>query len=122
MSKIHLQLKSSLQNPICHLKASPIHGLGLFAKIDIPKGTKISKWDFGIEMTYDEYKDKYGKDHYRHCYLRMPWQKLICDKERNNLITFVNSSDQPNCFLKKRWLIANQDIKQGEELLLKYAF
>ena len=111
-------------NFITKIQPSQIHGLGVFATKDIPKGTKISYFE-GIEMTYKEFWAKYGKD-YRYCYKRLPWLPLIVAKEKRNLITYVNDAYfgqeglHHNCILKSRYLIALEDIPKGQELLLKY--
>ena len=80
---------------------SSIHGLGLFAKFDIPKGTKL------------------GMIHY-----------YVDDFEiiRTPLGGFLNHSDTPNCSKetqksiagKRSYLITNRDIKCGEELTITY--
>ena len=89
---------------------SDIHDIGLFAKEDIPQGK-----NFG--MTHVEISDK-----------------LV----RTPLGGFINHSDEPNCEkIKLRYtnedkqpvyyfniwnLITIKDIKEGEELTLKYTF
>ena len=106
------------------ISPSPIEGLGVFAKVNIPKGTLISYFT-GIEMSHKEFKEKYGKDK-RYVYQRPPWLPLIVAKDNRNLITFINCANYgnapklANCFLKSRWLISQQDIKKNEELLLDY--
>ena len=81
---------------------SDIHDIGLFAKEDIPKAT-----NFG--MSHVQISDT-----------------LI----RTPLGGFINHSDEPNCekvkLYKKdfsKWnLVTIKDIKEGEELTLKYTF
>ena len=89
---------------------SDIHDIGLFAKEDIPTGT-----NFGMSHL------QFGKN-----IIRTP------------LGGFINHSDEPNCEKVKltftveedqaaydfnRWnLITIKDIKEGEELTLKYTF
>ena len=111
------------QNDIVIIKKSPIAGYGVFAKHSIPKGTPIAYF-FGIEMSTADIRLKYGN--FR-CCLRRPFRKWICSRELPHIINFVNgvgfgkSADmQPNCVIKQRWLLPTRDIKQGEELLLKY--
>ncbi len=89
---------------------SDIHDIGLFAKEDIPTGT-----NFGMSHL------QFGKN-----IIRTP------------LGGFINHSDEPNCEKVKltftveedpasydfnRWnLVTIKDIKEGEELTLKYTF
>ncbi len=89
---------------------SDIHDIGLFAKEDIPEGT-----NFGMSHL------QFGKN-----IIRTP------------IGGFINHSDEPNCEKVKltitveedqpaynfsRWnLITIKDIKEGEELTLKYTF
>ena len=89
---------------------SDIHDIGLFAKEDIPMGT-----NFGMSHL------QFGKN-----IIRTP------------VGGFINHSDEPNCEKVKltftveedraaydfnRWnLITIKDIKEGEELTLKYTF
>lgn len=71
-------------------------------------------------MTRDQFKAKYGKDT-RYCYItQFPWIPVIVAKHFRNAITYCNESKQPNCFLRKYFLIASRDIEEGEELTLKY--
>jgi SET domain-containing protein len=87
---------------------SDIHDIGLFAKEDIPTGT-----NFGMSHL------QFGKN-----IIRTP------------IGGFINHSDEPNCtkvelrmtndditFNYKKWnLVTIKDIKEGEELTLKYTF
>ena len=98
-----------MYNPLpkeLRLGFSEIHDIGLFAKEDIPKGT-----NFG--MSHIQVSDTI---------VRTP------------LGGFINHSDDPNCEKAKlyfksdkgdftKWnLITIKDIKEGEELTLKYTF
>jgi len=111
-------------NQLVCIKSSPIDGYGVFAKKQIPKGTPIAYF-WGIEMTPKDIKLKYGN--YRNCLRRPFHKKWICSRVCPHLINFVNGvgfgksiNMQPNCEIKKRWLMPTRDIKPGEELLLEY--
>jgi SET domain-containing protein len=49
-----------LDNDLVTIKKSKIEGLGVFAKRDIPKGTKIANY-YGKEMKWKTFKHKYGE-------------------------------------------------------------
>jgi hypothetical protein len=117
-----------MESPYLEKRDSPIHGIGVFAKVDIPRQTKLVPY-LGIEMTYQEFVKKYGDD-WRYTYRRVPWLKQIVAKEipphERCLACFVNDgihgSDNPkvNCYFKKGYLWSLLEIKAGEELLLDY--
>lgn len=116
----------SFNNPYMNvdIKPSLIQGFGVFATKFIPKGNQINYFS-GKSMTYKDFKEKYGND-WRFTYKSMPWLPIIQCKDDRNVISFVNDGhykqDIPkhNCILKKRWLVSDIDILEGEELLLKY--
>jgi len=80
------------------IKGSLIHGLGVFATEDIPKGTEIGRSHFYFGETL----------------------------ERTPLGGFINHSDDANCEKVKKdsryFLTAIKDIKEGDEITLKYTF
>ena len=82
---------------------SDIHGVGIFAKEDVPKGI-----DIGVSHVYDP--------NFQHDYIRTP------------LGGFINHSENPNCELIEedgdyhyKKLQTLRKIEQGEELTLKYS-
>lgn len=106
---------------------SDIEGLGVYSLTDIKKGKKICPF-VGEEMSYKEFMERYGKekDLYRGVYRRMPWQKWIVCKDKRNIVSYINdgvyNQEEPykNCVLKLGYLIACENIPQGQELLLDY--
>ena len=87
------------------IKKSPIAGLGLFTTKPIEQGTYIG-------MTHIAYV------------------KAEDGVVRTPLGGFGNHSDTPNCFKVHKmehmasmwWLVAERDIKAGEEITWKYTF
>ena len=81
------------------IKESPIHGFGIYAKDDIPRGELL-----GVIHISDS--------RFENGAIRTP------------LGGYVNHSDTPNCSKVERdgctWMEANRDIKNGEELTVKY--
>ena len=116
-----------LPKPTVHLedaevKKSGTHGLGAFAKEDIPKGTKIADYK-GEEMMLSDFKKKYGDD-YRYTYSLGRTGKIISGKNKpyltSNISHYTNESKTPNVFFKSRALYAGKNIKAGDELFLTY--
>jgi SET domain-containing protein len=108
------------------IKRSPIEGLGVFAKKDIPRGTKIADY-YGEEMKWKTFKERYGeyKTNSLHTYpMRRIWKILVAKEEpykSRNLVNYINElPGKANCELRLRALFAKRDIQQGEELLLQY--
>lgn len=116
---------NALDTSLCQIRPSPIDGHGVFAISDIQAGTQISQFT-GIEMSYQDFKAKYGND-YTYTYQRRPyWLPWTVAKDCRNLITYVNDGyfgrgpGLHNCVLRRGWLVAERDISAGEELLLRY--
>ena len=99
------------------VKKSEIHGLGLFATEDIPKGTNLGVAHILIPHSDDIFAQSYS---------------------RTPLGGFYNHSDDPNCVIKSKIhyfassadykrlvttimeLFTEKDIKKGEEITSKY--
>ena len=65
------------------IKKSKVEGLGVFAKRDILKGTKISDY-YGKEMKWKTFKNKYGdyKTNSLYTYpMRRIWKILVAKEE-----------------------------------------
>lgn len=120
------RLRHKIDNDLVTIKKSQIEGLGVFAKEDIPKGTKIADY-YGKEMKWKTFKKKYGeyKTNSLHTYpMRRIWKILVAKEEpykSRNLTNYINEvRGKSNCELKLRALYAKKDIKKGQELLLDY--
>ena len=85
------------------IKSSGIHDLGLFAKEGIAQGTNLG-------TTHIKVKDET---------IRTPLGGFINHAEDNNC---VKTELRDENFTKKWNLIALRNIKEGEELTLKYTF
>jgi SET domain-containing protein len=116
----------SVKNKLVTIKKSKIDGLGVFALVDIPEGTKIADY-YGKEMTWKSFKAQYGgyKSNSLHTYpMRRIWKILVAKEEpykSKNLTNYINEiPGKANCELKLRALYAKKDIKNGDELLLDY--
>jgi hypothetical protein len=72
----------------CEIRPSPIEGVGVFTTRLIKAKEKIVYYT-GIEMSYQEFKERYGND-WRFTYRRMPWQNQLVSKDAKNLVNYVN--------------------------------
>ena len=106
-----------------YFQPSPIHGTGAFARVTLPRGTrmleyvgeKIDKAESGRRcqanneyiFCLDEEFDLDGN---------VPW----------NPARFLNHSCAPNCDAEciddRIWIIARRDIRAGEELTFNYGY
>ena len=93
------------------IKASKVNGLGLFAKETIPQATNLG-------MTHIKIGERI---------IRTPLGGFINHANDSNCVKvellMTNHDDPTVKFDYKKWnLITIKDIKQGEELTLKYTF
>jgi len=122
-------LKDLQQDTYVMLKPSPLHGIGVFAIRDIPKGTRnifsqgVGEW---IKLTNAEVEalPKHAKDLVEnHClfdeghyYVPDYGFKLV------DLVIYLNHAEMPNVISINdgEFFEAICDIKTGEELLVDY--
>jgi SET domain-containing protein len=109
-----------------HIKKSSIHGVGVFASQDIPKGSKIADY-YGEEMDWKTFKLRYGeyKSNSEFTYpMRRIWRILVAKEEPYksiNLTNYINENkNNVNVMLRLRSLYACQDIPKDSELFLEY--
>ena len=122
-------LKYLHQDTYVMIKPSPLHGIGVFAIRDIPKGTRdlfsqgVGEW---IKLTIAEVEalPKHSRDLVEnHClfdedhYFVPDYGFKLVD-----LVVYLNHSDTPNVISinEGEYFEAIKDIAAGEELLLDY--
>lgn len=120
------RLMPKIKNNLVTIKKSPINGLGVFAKEDIIKGTKIANY-YGKVMKWKTFKNRFGeyKSNSLHTYpMRRVWKIMVAKEEpykSKNITNYINEiRGRSNCELKLRALYAKKDIKKEKELLLDY--
>ena len=110
------------------LRQSKIHGRGVYARTDIPKGTRLIEYT-GERITNDEadrrYEDERMAQH--HTFLFILDSKTCVDAAvGGNISRFINHSCDPNCVAWIEddgiWIDALRDIKAGEELGYEYEY
>lgn len=120
------KINNKINNEYVTVKKSQIHGVGVFAKKDIPKGIKIVDY-YGKEMKWKNFTKKYGRynENSLNTYpMRRIWKILVAKEEpykSKNLVNYINEyPNKVNCELKLRALYSIKDIKKGDELFLIY--
>ena len=115
-------------------KRSRIHGIGLYAKALIPKGTRIIEY-IGEKITKAEADRRgpklveYAKKHKQTgaVYIFVLNKKYDIDGHvEYNTAKYINHSCDPNCEVEiirgHIWVIALRDIKKGEEIFYNYGY
>ncbi len=116
------------------VRKSGIHNKGVFAKKDIPKGTRIIEY-IGEKITKaeaDKRAEKVIKEHQKKekkgsVYLFELNKKYDIDGyPKYNLARWINHSCNPNAEVEiikgHIWIIAIKDIKKGEEISYDYGY
>ena len=81
------------------VRRSKIHGKGIFALTDIPKGTRLMEY-LGERITHKEADRRYAAEHENspHTMLFAVDDKTVIDAtRRGNSARFINHSCAPNC-------------------------
>ena len=115
-------------------KKSSIHGWGIFAKTNIPAGTRIIEY-VGEKITKAEAERrgpqliKYSKKHHQAgaVYIFELNKKYDIDGHvEYNTAKYINHSCTPNCevdIIRGRiWIVALRGIKRGEEISYNYGY
>ncbi|RYG62868.1 SET domain-containing protein [bacterium] len=113
-------------NPWYVVRRSKIHGKGVFARKDIPKGTRIVEY-VGDRISHKQADDRYeGHDpNDNHTFLFIVDRRTVIDGGvKGNDARFINHSCDGNCeseIEKSRvYIEAIKDIRKGEELGYDY--
>jgi len=117
-----IQTRDNPKDYDLEIKETDNMGYGLFTLKDIKKGGFICPYvyDENDIMSIREFREKYGNDNL-YTYRNMRKHIMINVKENRNVVTYINQrKDNPNVVLKCFKLYALEDIKEGEELFLKY--
>jgi SET domain-containing protein len=109
------------------IRPSPIQGLGAFATVAIPAGTRLIEYA-GQRLTPAEAEARYPDDGTRHhTYLFAIDDTVVVDAAVDgNAARYLNHSCAPNCDAViedgRIWLETVHDIEPGEELVYDYAY
>jgi hypothetical protein len=107
------------------VRHSPIHGRGVFATVEIPKGTRIIEYT-GERISHDEANARYSSTDGAALVLLFTVDKttVIDAAVGGNDARFINHSCTPNCRSVKEdgriFIEARRRIAPGEELTYDY--
>jgi SET domain-containing protein len=115
-------------NEWLELRGSPIHGLGAFARVDIPKRTRIIEYT-GEKISNAEADRRYDDAAMRrhHTFLFILNDRTCLDAAfEGNEARFINHSCDPNCeaVIERGhiWIDAVKAIPAGTELVYDYQY
>jgi SET domain-containing protein len=109
------------------IRPSPIQGLGAFATVAIPAGTRLVEYA-GERLTPAQAEARYPDDGTRHhTYLFAIDDAVVVDAAvGGNAARYLNHSCAPNCDAViedgRIWRETVHDIEPGEELVYDYAY
>jgi len=112
---------------------SAIHGRGVYAKVEIPRDTRIVEYvGERITKAVSHRREKQRLERQRRggdgcVYIFELNRKYDLDgRTRGNVARLINHSCAPNCRAEtirgRIWIIANTDIPPGEELTFDYGY
>ena len=118
------------KNSLYIVKTSKIHGKGVYAKKDIPKGIKVIEYVGNIvsrDRIAEEQYSKSEKTGAGSVYIFELNKKQDVDGNVSwNPARYINHSCDPNCRYKRIdnhiWIVSFRDIKKGEELSYDYGY
>jgi SET domain-containing protein len=116
------------RNPWLVLKRSRIHGRGVYARKDIPKGTRMIEYAGELISNAEadrRYDDESMAEH--HTFLFILNSRQCRDAAVGGHISrFINHACDPNCVAliegQHIWIDALRDIRKGEELGYEYEY
>jgi len=122
----HMRHAGRTDAPLYVVRRSKIHGNGVYAAREIPKGTRIVEY-LGERITHAQADARYeekGQDD-GHTFLFVVSSKVVIDAGVDgNDARFINHSCDPNCETVieggRVFIEAVRDIRKGEELGYEY--
>jgi SET domain-containing protein len=126
-------MKNKSSNLFYIVRSSKIHGKGIFARKDIPKGTNVIEYVGNIvsrkegDRIAEEQYVKSRKTGSGAVYIFELNRKQDVDGDVSwNPAKFINHSCNPNCKYQRKdnhiWIVSRRDIKKGEELSYDYGY
>jgi uncharacterized protein len=104
-------------------KASPIHGMGGFAKKDLKAGARIIEY-VGERITIAESIERCSREN--HCIFGLTEEEHLDGSVEWNPARFLNHCCSPNAEAQlaegRIWIVALRDIASGEEVTFDYGY
>jgi SET domain-containing protein len=118
-----MEARAEMANHLCDVKASSIHGMGMFARMDIAAGTRVLEY-IGERVTKEESLRRRQGGNF---FVFVVTEKFDIDGAVDwNPARFINHSCAPNCEARMEderiWIIALRDLRAGEELTFNYGY
>ena len=121
-------LRTSGANPWLVLRRSSIQGRGVYARVDIPCGTRLIEYT-GERISHAEAdrRDDEERKRRHHTFLFILNSRTVIDaRYGGNVSRYINHSCEPNCEARFEgshiWIHAIRDISAGEELAYDYEY
>ena len=110
------------------LKRSRIHGRGVYARRDVPKGTRLIEYAGELISNAEadrRYDDETMREHHTFLFI-LNSRQCVDAAVGGNVARFINNSCDPNCQANIEgqhiWIDAIRDIRKGEELGYEYEY
>jgi uncharacterized protein len=104
-------------------KSSPIHGMGGFARVDIPAGARVIEY-VGEKITKQESLARCEQNN--EYIFALDDEQDLDGQVSWNPARFLNHSCEPNCEARLEggciWVIAIREIRAGEESTFNYGY
>ena len=126
-------VQSLTENPWIRSAQSSIHGTGVYARSDIPSGTRIIEY-VGERITKAEairreqlrlQRQREGGDDCVYIF-ELNGRHDLDGSTEGNVARLINHSCRPNCRTETIrghiWIIAQRDISEGDELTFDYGY
>jgi SET domain-containing protein len=118
----------SAPNPWLVMRGSKIQGRGVYARTDIPCGTRLIEY-VGERISHAEAdrRDDEERKKRHHTFLFIVNNRTVIDARfGGNISKYINHSCEPNCEARfegtRIWIFAIRDIEAGEELGYDYEY
>jgi SET domain-containing protein len=113
----------TLETRLLVFRKSEIHGLGAFARVAIPAGTRVIEY-CGERITKSESVLRCEQNN-EYIFSLNEFEDLDGNQE-NNPARFINHSCQPNCEAEleagRIWIISKSPIGAGQEITFNYGY
>lgn len=118
----------SAPNPWLVMRGSQIQGRGVYARVDIPCGTRLIEYvGERISHAVADRRDDEERKKRHHTFLFIVNSRTVIDaRYGGNISKYINHSCEPNCEARfegtRIWIFAIRDIDAGEELGYDYEY